>query len=177
MTDQDLIKLCRDEDPRAQRLLFNQFIDPMSRLCLRYLHDESDAVEAMSEGFFKVYKNIDSFKYMGEGSLFGWIKKIMINESLMYLRRQKKLLVQTQLDEADQWHAIDAYTDQINAEYLFEAIRNLPHGYSTVFNLYEVEGYSHKEIANELGITESSSRSQLTNAKKLLRKLIENLNN
>lgn len=173
MTEKDLIRLCKDEDPKGQKILFQQYIDSMSRLCLRYLHNESDAVEAMSEGFVKVYRSIRGFEYQGEGSLAGWIKKIMINESLMYLRKNKKLLVNTSLDEADLYTVSDSYIEEINAEYLYEAIRKLPPGYSTVFNLYEIEGFSHKEIASELGITESSSRGQLARAKNRLRELLE----
>lgn len=173
MTEQDLIKLCKKEDPKGQKLLFNRFIDPMSRLCLRYLQDESDAVEAMSEGFVKVYKSIHRFEYVGEGSLFAWVKRIMVNESLMYLRRNKCLLTQTDLNEAGHCEVSDDYLGEIEAEYLYEAIRNLPTGCSTVFNLYEIEGFSHKEIAGELGITESSSRAQLARAKNHLRKLLK----
>lgn len=173
MTEQDLIKLCKKEDPRAQKLLFYRFIDPVSRVCLRYLHNEQDTVEVVSEGFLKVYKHINSFEYKGEGSLFGWIRKIMINESLMHLRKHKKLQMHTDINEAYDQAATDHFAEHIEAEYLYQAIQNLPHGYSTVFNLYEIEGYSHKEIADELGITESASRSQLAKAKARLRQLLE----
>ncbi|UII29955.1 sigma-70 family RNA polymerase sigma factor [Fulvivirga ulvae] len=174
MTETELIRSCKEGDPKGQKFLFEKYVNPMSRLCLRYLYNESDAVEAMSEGFVKVYRTIQKFQYSGEGSFMAWITKIMVNESLMYLRKSRKLLLNTNLDEAGLHQVTDSYVEKFEAEYLYEAIRKLPHGYGTVFNLYEIEGFSHKEIADLLGITESSSRAQLTRVKSRLRELLEN---
>ena len=142
----------------------------MTRLCLRYLQNEQDTFETLTSGFLKVFKKIQDFKYQGAGSLEAWIRKIMINESLMKLRKNKKSSMNVALEEAktESWNE---YT-HVEAAYLYDAIRNLPDGYRTVFNLYIIEGYSHKEIAEKLGINESSSRSQLAHAKKKLRELL-----
>ena len=142
----------------------------MTRLCIRYLQNESDTFETLTSGFMKIFKKIHDFDYQGEGSLEAWMRKIMVNESLMRLRKKKKIYLNVELEEAEtksSW----TYAD-VDAAYLYDAIRSLPDGYRTVFNLYVIEGYSHKEIAEKLGIAESSSRSQLTHAKKKLRELL-----
>ncbi len=143
----------------------------MTRLCHRYVKNESDTLEVVSEGFVKVFKNLGRFNYKGEGGLTAWVKKIMLNEALGYLRKRKVLHLSVSEQEsqlpADAWE-----WDRIEAEYIYDAILTLPDGCRAVFNLYVVEGYKHKEIARELGITESTSRSQLTLAKQKLQTLL-----
>ena len=173
MTDIELINLCKAKDPKGQKLLYQRFSSPMTRLCLRYLQSEQDTFETLTAGFLKVFKKIHEFKYQGEGSLEAWIRKIMINEALMELRKRKKTYLFVELDEIVK-EPTEGY-HEMDAEYLYQAIRSLPDGYRTIFNLHVIEGYSHKEIALELGIAESSSRSQLTHAKKKLKEILSTI--
>ena len=170
MTDIELIQLCKNKNPKGQELLYRQYHSGMTRLCLRYLQNEPDTFEALTSGFLKVFKKIRDFEYQGEGSLEAWIRKIMVNESLMKLRKRKKFYLNVELQKANT-ESLNAHLD-VDAEYLYDTIRRLPDGYRTVFNLHVIEGYSHKEIAEKLGIAESSSRSQLAHAKKKLRELL-----
>ncbi len=133
-------------------------------VCRRYVKTTEDAEEVLSNGFVKVFKNIKSFE--GKGSFEGWIRKIMVNEALNYIRYQKNLFVET----GDDWpeHAHDELDEQNDAKEVMDLIDQLPVGYKTVFNLYAIEGYPHKEIASMLGISEGTSKSQLSKARKLL---------
>ena len=139
----------------------------MTRLCLRYLQNEQDTFETLTAGFLNVFKKIHDFEYKGKGSLEAWMRRIMINESLMKLQKQKRFFMNITLEEARSELSVEE--TEIDAAYLYDAIRHLPDGYRTVFNLHVIEGYSHKEIADRLKIAESSSRSQLTHAKRKLR--------
>ena len=143
----------------------------MTQLCHRYVKDENDTLEVVSEGFVKVFRNIHHFQYLGEGGLTAWIKKIMLNEALGALRKRKVLHLSISENGsqllADRWE-----WDQVEAEYIYDAILSLPDGCRAVFNLYVIEGYKHKEIARELEITESTSRSQLTLAKQKLQSIL-----
>lgn len=125
----------------------------------------------MISGFTKIYQHVSTFRYEGAGSLNGWMKRIMINESLMWLRRRHNFHLTETLDETTPEPSMDQFS-QLEAEDIYRFITELPTGYRTVFNLSVVEGYSHQEIAESLKITESTSRSQLFKAKALLKKLL-----
>ena len=128
----------------------------------------------MQEGFIKVFTAIDS--YTGNGSFEGWIRRIFINTALEYLRRNDILRETVDIDDSEPMQEIDYSTvEQMSADELMELVAELPTGFRTVFNLFVVEGYNHKEIGEMLGITESTSRSQLTRAKKWLQKRISEL--
>ncbi|MEL7145559.1 MAG: sigma-70 family RNA polymerase sigma factor [Bacteroidota bacterium] len=169
MTEKELIKQCREE--KGKRLLYATYVKRMSRLCYRYLPDEADTYDALSTGFMKVFQSLSNFRHYTEGSLEAWISQIMVNECLMLLRKKKKMQSQVALDV--EIGAEDADILKFDAAYLYDAIVSLPDGYRTVFNLYEVEGYSHKEIAAMTGIKESASRSQLAHAKRRLREVLK----
>jgi len=169
---QELISRCVSENPNAQKLLFEKFVAPMARLCIRYLKDHNLAKDVLMEGFMKVFEQLRHFEYQGEHSLGMWIRKIMVNECLMVLRKYRKRFF---MDVSDQQIEVgDIVDDNIAADDILALIDHLPAGYRTVFNLYAIDGYSHKEIAAMLDISESASRSQLTHAcsklKELLRK-------
>jgi RNA polymerase sigma factor (sigma-70 family) len=170
--DETFIKNCRNADRKAQKQLFEQLYAPMFRVCLRYIGQYADAEDCMMRGFMKIFQNLDRFKYEGEHSLFTWTRKIMVNESLMFLRQRHNFLLslEEQLIEvslpAEAWQRLEA-------EDLNQMIMGLPTGYRTVFNLHVVEGYEHKAIAKMLGITESTSRTQLAKAKTKLKFLLE----
>lgn len=141
------------------------------RLCFRYVRDEFEAEEALIKGFTKVFAKIDTFEFRGEGSLEGWMKRIMINECLMFLRKNNNF----NLVPSTEAHFIEAdapIDSQLAAEEIYALLVELPTGYRTVFNLYVIEGYSHKEIAEQLGVSENTSKSQLNKARNSLKSLL-----
>jgi RNA polymerase sigma-70 factor (ECF subfamily) len=167
MNDAELIKKCIHNEMSAQKYLFDRFSRKMMGVCLRYVDLREEADDILQEGFIKVFRNLSA--YRGEGSLEGWIRKIMVNEALTYLRKNKKMKSNISL------HHIEVATpasslagDTLNEKDLLKIITQLPPGYRTVFNLYAIEGYSHKEIADRLGISEGTSKSQYSRARTLL---------
>jgi RNA polymerase sigma factor (sigma-70 family) len=165
-----LVKALRKQDPKAQRQVYEKYSSRMLGLCFRYAGEEMMAEDVMVEGFMRVFSKID--QYSGDGSFEGWIRRIMVNEALGHLRKQKRILEDTLSDDAANIPDY-LYADQnLNEEELLNLIAELPVGYRTVFNLYAIEGYSHSEIADLMGITESTSKSQLHRARALLQKMV-----
>lgn len=172
MNQFEAIKACKkNNDDRAQKFLFNCYARQMYRLCYRYVRNREDAEELMMNGFLKFYKSIKKFRYRGENSIAPWLKKIMINECLMFLRKKKGLRIIT-LDEETEPVINEDCIAKIEVEDLYNMIMELPTGYRTVFNLFVIEGMPHKEIAGILKITEGASKSQLNKARKALQKMI-----
>ena len=142
----------------------------MYPLCCRYVKDTMEAEDVLVMAFTKIFEKIGQYK--GEGSFEGWVKRIVINESLAHLRRQRSMFVVTELPETE-IEAVGASSyDYLAEEDLLEMISELPSGYRTVFNLFAIDGYSHKEIAAQLGISENTSKSQLSRARVHLQKLL-----
>ena len=174
MTEKELIDNCRKNNPIAQRALYDKYARKMMAVCLLSGRDYYTAHDLMQAGFIKVFTAIDS--YTGNGSFEGWIRRIFINTALEYLRRNDILRETVDIDDSEPMQEIDYSTvEQMSADELMELVAELPTGFRTVFNLFVVEGYNHKEIGEMLGITESTSRSQLTRAKKWLQKRISEL--
>ena len=170
-----LVKALKKADAKAQRQVYDKYSARMLGLCFRYVSDEMAAEDVMVEGFLKVFNKIDQFN--SDGSFEGWIRRIMVNEALGYLRKQKRILEDTLSDEANNIPDY-VYADQnLETEELLKLIETLPVGYRTVFNLYAIEGYAHMEIAEMLGITESTSKSQLHRARALLQKMVSDWEN
>ena len=170
VTEPDLIAACLRGEPRAQRQLYNQFAGLMLTVCRRYLKRQEDAEEALLLGFAKVFRALPTFRQ--EGSLEGWVRRIMVNEALMELRRREPLhLSFEEFAQPENLAATPATADtQLHAEELLALLQELPVGYRTVFNLYALEGYSHPEIAEALGISEGTSKSQLSKARAMLQR-------
>lgn len=164
--EQDLVSGCRRGEPRAQRSVYEQHAPQMLAVCLRYVHDRSEAEGVMVSGFLKVFDKIGQFS--GEGSFEGWIRRIMVNESLLYLRKNRKAHMMVDVEAAHREVHTEDVSHQLAAEDLMALVGKLPEGYRTVFNLYAIEGFSHKEIAEQLGISENTSKSQLSRARNLL---------
>lgn len=176
MNDSQLVIACKKQDRNAQKALYEKYAPMMMAVCMRYSKDVESARDLLHDGFIRVFTQIGSFK--GKGSFEGWLRRIFVNLALENYRNEKK---KTQfLEEYGYIHANEsnAPTDDlldiedIPREEVFEMIRNLAPGYRTVFNLYIFEDMSHKEIANELGISEAASRSQFFRAKTLLKNKI-----
>lgn len=170
-----LIAKAKQNNRKAQEQLYKTFAPTMLSSCRQYIGDISLAEEVMITGFFKAFTKIDS--YEGSGSFEGWLRRIMIRESISFLRKEKQLVFDSQeVIENNKHHATYIET-QLDVEHLQQIIDGLPDGYKLVFVMYAVEGYKHSEIALELGISESTSKSQLFKARKLLqRKLNEQKN-
>jgi RNA polymerase sigma-70 factor (ECF subfamily) len=168
VTEENLIRECQQRKARAQRMVYETYSATMFSICLRYLKDPASAEDVLVTSFMKVFEKIDQFK--SEGSFEGWIRRIVINESLGYIRKNKNMSLEVDLEKAASQPDYDMLESQLQADELMAIIQELPVGYRTVFNLYAVEGYSHAEIAEMLQISESTSKSQLSRARALLQK-------
>lgn len=170
----NLIEKAKRGERRAQQKLFQQFAPVMLGICRRYIKSVDLAEEVMLSGFLKMFENMDGFK--NEGSFEGWIKRIMINESLSFLRREKKIETINEAEiENIHDHAIEMDTS-FEVDEIQNAIDELPEGYKIVFVLYVIEGYKHREIAEMLKISENTSKTQLFKARKMLQKELEKIN-
>jgi RNA polymerase sigma-70 factor (ECF subfamily) len=171
LTCEKLISQCRKGDKKAQKALYMAFSQKMYLHCYRYVKNRDDAEEILTDGFVKVFENLHSFEYRDERSFDAWIKKIMINEALLFLRKKKQLTF-IEGHKVEEVQADVSLDMNLRAEDIYKLILALPTGYRTVFNMFAIEGYSHKEIASLLNITESTSRSQLTKARAMLQVFI-----
>ncbi|HMO41057.1 MAG TPA: RNA polymerase sigma factor [Saprospiraceae bacterium] len=174
MTEPELIAACQQDDRRAQQMLYDQYAPLLFGVCKRYVKNREDAEDVLVEAFFKILTHIGKFK--GEGSFEGWMRRITINEALMFLRKQHNfnltLEINPQLDgDPDPASPVD----ELAAQDILNLLDGLPTGYRTVFNLYAIEGFKHREIAEMLGISINTSKSQLILAKKRLQELLEHL--
>jgi RNA polymerase sigma-70 factor (ECF subfamily) len=172
LNEKELITACKRQNRKAQKLLFDRFSPTMLGVCRRYVKNLEEAEDVMVEGFFKVLTKIDM--YSGEGSFEGWIRRIMINESLMHLRKVNHFRYTEEIDANIDLPEDPTILEEMAAQEIIELMDELPTGYRTVFNLYVVEGYKHREIAEELGISINTSKSQLILAKKRMEELVAN---
>jgi RNA polymerase sigma factor (sigma-70 family) len=168
--EEELIKGCLQRDRNAQKHLYDRYSSKMYALSYRYVRDSMEAEDILVTAFMKVFDKIDQFK--SEGSFEGWIRRIVVNEALTHLRRNRSMYLETELEQADREPDYDALSDHLEAEDLLNMIQELPPGYRIVFNMYAIDGYSHKEIADQLGISENTSKSQLSRARTYLQKLL-----
>lgn len=171
MTEQKAIEGCKKQDRICQKYLFDTYSDGMLMVCMRYVKSLPDAEEMMLNGFYNFFKTIDRFIYSGQGSIGGWLKKIMVNECLMHLRK-KGLKIVNETD-ASNTATDDGIISRMNANEIYKLVMTLPEGYRTVFNLFVIEGYTHREIAVMLGVNEGTSKSQLSKARMQLQKMIK----
>ena len=168
-----IVEGCRNGKPWAQKALYERVGGRMLAVCFRYIQDRDEAEHVMIGGMVKVFEKIA--QYSGEGHFEGWIRKIMVNESLMYIRKHKNMSVEVDIDTTRGPEVNVEDYDHLHTEDLMEMIQRLPIGYRTVFNLYAIEGYNHAEIAEQLGISENTSKSQLSRARRLLQQQLSSL--
>ncbi len=172
MTEKDLIKKCASGDILAQKAFYEKFAGKMMGVCLRYAKDVEEAEDVMQDAFIKIFNKIPV--YEEKGSLEGWVRRIVVNTALDSYRKNKKHQQDVNADTVDYLlETKNHIIAELSAQDLLVIINNLPEGYRIVFNLFAIEGYSHKEIAERLGITESTSKSQYSRAKKLLRDILK----
>ncbi|HET7115797.1 MAG TPA: RNA polymerase sigma factor [Hanamia sp.] len=171
LSESDLIKGCIEGDPQMQRLLYDRFASMMYAVCLRYSENTEDANDVMQEGFIKVYKSLSKFR--AEGSFEGWVRRIFINTSIEHFRKKVKLYNVSEVSENTVEDGDLSALDVLAAKDIMNIVNELSPGYKLVFNMHVIEGYSHKEIAKILGITEGTSKSQLARAKGVLKRILE----
>jgi RNA polymerase sigma-70 factor (ECF subfamily) len=168
---ENIIKGCCRKDPRAQKLLYEQFSGQMFGVCLRYSGSAEDAQDVLHEGFLKIFEKIKQYKF--KGSFEGWVRKIMVNTALEKFRNQYKVIsIQDGVYEYDS-RGSDDLTDNMTVRELMAMVQDLSPQYRTVFNLYAIEGYSHKEISELLNISEGTSKSNLSRARIILQEKVK----
>lgn len=170
VTEPELIEACRRGESKAQQQLYTQFAGMMLGVCIRYVKNQMDAEEVLINGFMKVFQHIGNFEQ--KGSFEGWIRRIMVNEALMHLRKKEPMHLAIERDTLDISAPAQADTE-LQAEELLQMLNELPAGYRAVFNLYAIEGFSHKEIAEMLQISEGTSKSQLSKARAMLQRMLQ----
>ncbi len=174
--DLQLIKSCIKGDRTSQKVIYDRLAPRMFPICIRYIGDRAAAEDVLQDGFITLFEKIGSYK--GEGSFEGWARRIFVTTALMALRKKDALKMSDELDSAKGMKAETvSQVQNIGYKELMKLIMTLPPGFRTVFNLYSIEGYSHKEIGEMLGISETTSRTQLSRARLWLQKKIKELEN
>lgn len=172
-TLEELIKRCRSGERKAQELLYKQLASKMMGVCIRYATDRMEAEDMLQNGFIRVFQKLND--YRGEGSFEGWVRRIMVHSSIEYYRKHHKMMQAVDMDEADEPSVDPLAAARLDAKDLMALIQQLAPGYRIVFNLYAIEGYSHREIGEIAGITEGASKSQLSRARTILKEQIAKL--
>lgn len=171
MTEQSILAGCLNNDPSAQRELYNRYSPKMLSVCYRFANSREDAEDMLQEGFIKVFTQMHTFQ--NKGAFEGWIRRVIVHTCINFLKKNKKFSNSLDLEQADYLEVKEETMPSVmQARQIIECIRLLPLGYRTVLNLYAMEGYSHKEIADMLDIEESTSRSQYTRAKSMLEAIL-----
>lgn len=172
-SDQELVSGVLQGSPPHQLALYNQYSVPMFRVLLRFSRDKAEAEDMLQDGFVRVFR--DMAQYRGDGALGGWIRRIMVNTALSHLRKQRDFVkdVPDFTPYEGKFHTEEDFASNLDAQTLMGYLQKLPPGYRAVFNLYAIEGFSHEEIAEQLGITIGTSKSQLFKAREYLKKILD----
>lgn len=171
--ERQLIKKAIDGNREAQKVLYTKHSPKMLSVCRQYIKDTHFAEDVMIQGFVKMFKHLDTFRF--QGSFEGWVRRIMIRESISFLRKQQFVVYDDTVFE-DHQNTTSELVSDLDTEHIQRLIDALPQGYKMVFVLYTIEGYKHQEIAEMLGITESTSKSQLFKARKMLQEQLQEQN-
>ena len=175
MTEKELIRRCKKNSTKAQKVLYKTYHSSLLGICMRYGKSKAEAEDILHIGMMKIYKNIGSFS--GNGSFEGWMKRIIVNTAVDNFRKNHKHYYHENIDDISESADLsDEISDNLAAKDILKTIQQLPPGYRLVFNLYAIEGFSHKEIARKLGISESTSKTQLLKARLKLQKMLLSLN-
>jgi RNA polymerase sigma factor (sigma-70 family) len=171
ISESDLINGCIDGNRRMQEELYRRFSPRMYAVCLRYAGTAEEAQDILQEGFIKVFKKLGTFR--GEGSFEGWIRRIFVNTAIEHFRRKKYMQPVTEKEENTLEGNYLTILDELAERDIMALVQQLSPGYRTVFNMYVVEGYTHKEIGDMLNISEGTSKSQLSRAKVILQEMVK----
>jgi len=170
----ELIRECLKGRAEAENELYERLSPPMFGVCLRYAPNSTEAEDILQEGFMKMFLHLES--YRGQGPLEAWVRRIMVHTALERYRKKALLTVDAPEEDGQEWQVpAPAFDENLSAETLLELIQALPPGYRLVFNLFAIEGYSHKEIAERLHISEGTSKSQLARARRILQEQVGRL--
>jgi len=172
-TEAQLIAALKRGESRAHKVVYERFAPKMLVVCTRYCANRDDAEEVMLDGFMRVFEKIGQFRE--DGSFEGWIRRVMVTESLMFLRKSKQWRQEIPIEDVTVEPDYVWADTAVNENDLLRMVNQLPDGYRTVFNLYAIEGYAHAEIAEMLGISEGTSKSQLSRARTLLQTNLKKL--
>jgi RNA polymerase sigma-70 factor (ECF subfamily) len=165
------VRALKSGKPDAQRRLYDMLSGKMMAICLRYSRSQEEAEDVMQDGFVRVFRKIGTFN--GDGSLEGWVRKVITNVAIRQYQKNSRLHVVVGLEDVEYELGEEILDQAIAEQALLEMIQSLPDGYRLVFNMFAIEGFSHEEIARELGITIGTSKSQLARARQSLRKMLE----
>lgn len=173
LNDQELVSGVLRGSPSHQTALYRQFSVPMFRVLLRFARDKAEAEDMLQDGFIRVYRDMAQFR--GDGALGGWIRRIMVNTALSHLRKQRDFIRDTSdfSPFENRLRTEEDFAANLDAETLMKYLQKLPPGYRAVFNLYAIDGFSHEEIAEQLGISIGTSKSQLFKAREYLKKMLD----
>lgn len=172
LSEKELIQRCKAKDKKAEKQLYERYAPKMWGVCIRFAKNRMGAEDIMQEGFVKVFDKLE--QYNDQGSFEGWIRKTIVNTAINHYKKNINHNKELDIDEVTIKNQLEPRViDQLTVNELMEVIRELPEGYRLVFNLFVVEGYSHKEIAEKLDITENTSKSQLSRARNVLQQQIE----
>ncbi len=171
LTEAEIVQYCLQNNASAQNELYRRYASKMIGACLRYTKNREDAQDVLQDGFVKVFIHLKSFK--GEGSFEGWIKRIMINTALKHYRKNLKFKDEVDIETAYDIGFENQIVSNMSAAELMIKVQQMPDGYRTIFNLYVIEGYQHNEIGELLGISEGTSKSQLSRARGYLMNILK----
>ena len=175
MSENEVIEKCRKQDRHAQKYLYKKYASLLLGMCMRYTSDKSEAEDILQESFLKIFLNVSDFQ--GTGSFEGWMKRIVINTAITFYHKNLKHRYHYDIDEMYnlQTQETEYGSFDFTQEQLLKVVNDLPAGYRMVFNLYAIEGYKHKEIAEMMGIDINTSKSQFSRARKQLQKKLEEI--
>ena len=175
MSDPQIIELCARHDRKAQQVLYDKYSRLLLGICLRYSDDKAEAEDILQESFLRIFYNIKDFS--GTGSFIGWLRKVTVNTAITHYHKNFKYRHNVDIDEyvSIETGVASFEEDYFTSDELYKVLNNLPAGYRMVFNLYAIEGYKHKEIAEMLGIDSSTSKSQYSRAKAIIRVKLEKI--
>ncbi len=173
ITVDDLLEGCKRAEPKSQEMLYQLIAPKMLGVCMRYAKDGFEAEDMLQTGFIKVFQKVTWFR--GEGSFEGWIRRIMVNTAIEIYRKNQRGLNVVDIEDVHDEAQLTFDMSGLEAKDLLKLIQQLPTGYRMVFNLYAIEGYSHREIAEQLQISEGASKSQLSRARAVLREKVMKL--
>jgi RNA polymerase sigma-70 factor (ECF subfamily) len=167
----DFIQECKKGSRKAQEALYKNYYRTMMTICIRYTKNEQDAVEVLNNGYLKVFRNIEKYN-PAQASIYTWIRTIVINSCLDFIRSKQKLATHDEIINAEEAHVPAEVLSRLKAQELLALIRKLPPATQAVFNLYAIEGYNHREIGELLNISDGTSKWHVSEAKKSLQKMI-----
>ena len=175
MRDQQIIELCAKHDRKAQQVLYDKYSRLLLGVCLRYATDKAEAEDILQDSFLKIFFSIKDFT--GSGSFIGWLRKVAVNTAITHYHKNLKYRYHVDIEEYVTIEAgvMSFEEDFYTSDELYKVLNELPTGYRMVFNLYAVEGFKHKEIAEMLGIDTNTSKSQYSRAKAVIRDKLEKL--